>query len=223
MSIETDCECDSIAAVSTVVAPCDAEFVDCSIASAGSAAVGALFPAALAAGFVADPLAFGADVLDGVDFAGVAFAADVLFDAACFAAVVFAAPDRVELSFVVDALPVAAREEEPLVEDFVPVDFVVPVFVVPVFVAPAFCVVLLVELLEVEERRLACARRMDSAGSDDVAGAASAEACSCATSSARSPRGKKTSDGRPVSWLGISEPRPRPRPRRFSAIPDSSQ
>ena len=200
------------------MAPCDAEFVDCSIASAGSAAVGALFPAALAAGFVADPLAFGADVLDGVDFAGVAFAADVLFDAACFAAVVFAAPDRVELAFVVDALPVAAREEEPLVEDFV-----VPVFVVPVFVAPAFCVVLLVELLEVEERRLACARRMDSAGSDDVAGAASAEACSCATSSARSPRGKKTSDGRPVSWLGISEPRPRPRPRRFSAIPDSSQ
>ena len=190
--------------------------------------MGALFPAALAAGFVADPLAFGADVLDGVDFAGVAFAADVLFDAACFAAVVFAAPDRVELSFVVDALPVAAREEEPLVEDFVPVVFVVPVFVVPdfvvpVFVAPAFCVVLLVELLEVEERRLACARRMDSAGSDDVAGAASAEACSCATSSARSPRGKKTSDGRPVSWLGISEPRPRPRPRRFSAIPDSSQ
>ena len=200
--------------------------------------MGALFPAALAAGFVADPLAFGADVLDGVDFAGVAFAADVLFDAACFAAVVFAAPDRVELSFVVDALPVAAREEEPLVEDFVPVGFVVavfcvpvfvgPVFVVPyfggpVFVAPAFCVVLLVELLEVEERRLACARRMDSAGSDDVAGAASAEACSCATSSARSPRGKKTSDGRPVSWLGISEPRPRPRPRRFSAIPDSSQ
>ena len=180
--------------------------------------MGALFPAALAAGFVADPLAFGADVLDGVDFAGVAFAADVLFDAVCFAAVVFAAPDRVELSFVVDALPVAAREEEPLVEDFVPVDFVVPVFV-----APAFCVVLLVELLEVEERRLACARRMDSAGSDDVAGAASAEACSCATSSARSPRGKKTSDGRPVSWLGISEPRPRPRPRRFSAIPDSSQ
>ena len=180
--------------------------------------MGALFPAALAAGFVADPLAFGADVLDGVDFAGVAFAADVLFDAVCFAAVVFAAPDRVELAFVVDALPVAAREEEPLVEDFV-----VPVFVVPVFVAPAFCVVLLVELLEVEERRLACARRMDSAGSDDVAGAASAEACSCATSSARSPRGKKTSDGRPVSWLGISEPRPRPRPRRFSAIPDSSQ
>ena len=218
MSIETDCECDSIAAVSTVVAPCDAEFVDCSIASAGSAAVGALFPAALAAGFVADPLAFGADVLDGVDFAGVAFAADVLFDAVCFAAVVFAVPDRVELAFVVDALPVAAREEEPLVEDFV-----VPVFVVPVFVAPAFCVVLLVELLEVEERRLACARRMDSAGSDDVAGAASAEACSSATSSARSPRGKKTSDGRPVSWLGISEPRPRPRPRRFSAIPDSSQ
>lgn len=213
MSIETDCECVSIAAVSTVVASCDAEFVDCSIASAGSAAVGALFPAALAAGFVADPLAFGADVLDGVDFAGVAFAADVLFDAVCFAAVVFAAPDRVELAFVVDALPVAAREEEPLVEDFV----------VPVFVAPAFCVVLLVELLEVEERRLACARRMDSAGSDDVAGAASAEACSCATSSARSPRGKKTSDGRPVSWLGISEPRPRPRPRRFSAIPDSSQ
>ena len=218
MSIETDCECVSIAAVSTVVASCDAEFVDCSIASAGSAAVGALFPAALAAGFVADPLAFGADVLDGVDFAGVAFAADVLFDAVCFAAVVFAAPDRVELAFVVDALPVAAREEEPLVEDFVPV-----VFVVPVFVAPAFCVVLLVELLEVEERRLACARRMDSAGSDDVAGAASAEACSSATSSARSPRGKKTSDGRPVSWLGISEPRPRPRPRRFSAIPDSSQ
>ena len=173
VSIETDCECDSIAAVSTVVAPCDAEFVDCSIASAGSAAVGALFPAALAAGFVADPLAFGADVLDGVDFAGVAFAADVLFDAVCFAAVVFAAPDRVELAFVVDALPVAAREEEPLIEDFV-----VPVFVVPVFVAPAFCVVLLVELLEVEERRLACARRMDSAGSDDVAGAASAEACS---------------------------------------------
>ena len=200
------------------MAPCDAEFVDCSIASAGSAAVGALFPAALAAGFVADPLAFGADVLDGVDFAGVAFAADVLFDAVCFAAVVFAAPDRVELAFVVDALPVAERESEPLVEDFVPVDFVVPVFV-----APAFCVVLLVELLEVEERRLACARRMDSAGSDDVAGAASAAACSCATSSARSPRGKKTSDGRPVSWLGISEPRPRPRPRRFSAIPDSSQ
>ena len=218
MSIETDCECVSIAVVSTVVASCDAEFVDCSIASAGSAAVGALFPAALAAGFVADPLAFGADVLDGVDFAGVAFAADVLFDAVCFAAVVFAAPDRVELAFVVDALPVAERESEPLVEDFV-----VPVFVVPVFVAPAFCVVLLVELLEVEERRLACARRMDSAGSDDVAGAASAEACSSATSSARSPRGKKTSDGRPVSWLGISEPRPRPRPRRFSAIPDSSQ
>lgn len=218
VSIGPDRECVSIAAVSTFVASCDAEFVDCSIASAGSAAVGALFPAALAAGFVADPLAFGADVLDGVDFAGVAFAADVLFDAVCFAAVVFAAPDRVELAFVVDALPVAEREEEPLVEDFVPVDFVVPVFV-----APAFCVVLLVELLEVEERRLACARRMDSAGSDDVAGAASAEACSCATSSARSPRGKKTSDGRPVSWLGISEPRPRPRPRRFSAIPDSSQ
>ena len=218
VSIATDCECVSIAAVSTVVASCDAEFADCSIASAGSAAVGALFPAALAAGFVADPLAFGADVLDGVDFAGVAFAADVLFDAVCFAAVVFAVPDRVELAFVVDALPVAAREEEPLVEDFV-----VPVFVVPVFVAPAFCVVLLVELLEVEERRLACARRMDSAGSDDVAGAASAEACSSATSSARSPRGKKTSDGRPVSWLGISDPRPRPRPRRFSAIPDSSQ
>jgi hypothetical protein len=218
VSIVADCAFVSNAAVSTVVESCDAEFVDCSIDSAGSAAVGVLFPAALAAGFAADPLAFGADALDAVDFAVVAFAADVLFDAVCFAAAVFAAPVRVEPAFVVDALPAAAREEEPLVEDFVPVDFVVLVFA-----APAFCVELLAELLEVAERRLACARRMDSAGSDDVAGAASAEACSCATSSARSPRGKKTSDGRPVSWLGISEPRPRPRPRRFSAIPDSSQ
>lgn len=102
--------------------------------------------------------------------------------------------------------------------DVVPADFAGVFFAGAVFVADCFCAALRV----VVDRRLACALRIDSAGSDDFVSTASAASC-CATSSERSPRGKKTSEGRPVSWLGISDPRPRPSPRRFSAIPDSSQ
>lgn len=172
------------------------------------------------------------------DFAGEAFVDDVLVAGVCFAAGVFAAPDRDEVAFVVEELPVDFRDEEEPAVDFADPDFadaafvdavvsdgafVVRAFVVLVFVVLDFRVEPADALFKVDVRRLACARRIDSAGSDDLAGAASAASCCSATSSARSPLGKKTSDGRPVSWLGISEPRPRPRPRRFSAIPDSSQ
>ena len=172
------------------------------------------------------------------DFAGEAFVDDVLVAGDCFVAGVFAAPDRDEVAFVVEELLVVVRDVEDPAVDFADPDFadaafvdavvsdgafVVRAFVVLVFVVLDFRVEPADALFEVDVRRLACARRIDSAGSDDLADAPSAASCCCATSSARSPLGKKTSDGRPVSWLGISEPRPRPRPRRFSAIPDSSQ
>lgn len=221
-------------AVSTVVLSSDVICVDGPTVSVVSGVVAELF----AEDFAADAVVFA-----GEDFAGEAFVDDVLVAGVCFVAGVFAAPDRDEVAFVVEELPVDFRnEEEPAVDfadpDFADPDFadaafvdavvsdgafVVRAFVVLVFVVLDFRVEPADALLEVDVRRLACARRIDSAGSDDLAGAASAASCCCATSSARSPLGKKTSDGRPVSWLGISEPRPRPRPRRFSAIPDSSQ
>lgn len=181
----------------------------------------------------AEDFAADAVVFAGEDFAGEAFVDDVLVAGVCFVAGVFAAPDSDEVAFVVEELPVDFRDEEEPAVDFADPDFADAAFVDAVVSDGAFVVRAFVvldfraepadALFEVDVRRLACARRIDSAGSDDLAGAASAASCCCATSSARSPLGKKTSDGRPVSWLGISEPRPRPRPRRFSAIPDSSQ
>lgn len=221
-------------AVSTVVLSSDVICIDGPTVSVVSGVVAGLF----AEDFAADAVVFAGD-----DFAGEAFVDDVLVAGVCFVAGVFAAPDRDEVAFVVEELLVVVRDEDDPAVDFADPDFAdaafgdaafgdvdfsdaafaVRAFVVLAFVVLDFRVEPVDALLEVDVRRLACARRIDSAGSDDLADAPSAASCCCATSSARSPRGKKTSDGRPVSWLGISEPRPRPRPRRFSAIPDSSQ
>lgn len=103
-----------------------------------------------------------------------------------------------EADFVVD--PVEdfgddfARVVEPVFPAAAPAD-VVPAFFAGVL-APdvCFCAALRV----VVDLRLAWALRIDSAGSDDFASAACAASC-CVTSSDRSPRGKKTSEGRPVS------------------------
>jgi hypothetical protein len=138
---------------------------------------------------------FPPDAFD-VDFCAEDFVPDVDF---------FVEADvEVEADFVVEAdFLVGASEDfgddfarvvEPVFPAAAPAD-VVPAFFAGVLAPDAcFCAALRV----VVDLRLACALRIDSAGSDDFASAACAASC-CATSSERSPRGKKTSEGRPVS------------------------